>query len=387
MAPPAGPGVTVEEGGKGMELTPAEFDAAVFDPEDFQPVSGEPLSQKDILMIQQALEEEVQKILGTKADVGVLVIGPDGEQKIPGIKTGPVIHEILKGYEQATMTKGFDLAPGDVDSWTVPIPVPEPEEKPYFSSGKDDWGTEQALYDRLCQEFAFDLDVCASEQNAKCPVYLTEEMDALSIDWWGTVFMNPPFSKAKAFLAKMVKELMLGHIDTGVAVVAARTDTEAWHMASCYAGEVRYLKGRVSYEIYPTLKQRLICETLQGVHIDAQGWAILVKEVGLPKVALQRLIKDPAYQGPELSGTAPFPSAVLVFDRRPVTPSTVYWDWRKNLKTGYLYGNGKGGKAATVKGSPWLTMVSTPLMPSWFQKHVTEAKTPLLPGLYTKDKE
>ncbi len=37
----------------------------------------------------------------------------------------------------------------------------------HFSSATDDWATPQAFFDKLNDEFAFTLDVCASLSNAK----------------------------------------------------------------------------------------------------------------------------------------------------------------------------------------------------------------------------
>ena len=37
-----------------------------------------------------------------------------------------------------------------------------------FSSNKSDWETPQDLFDRLDREFMFDVDVCATTDNAKC---------------------------------------------------------------------------------------------------------------------------------------------------------------------------------------------------------------------------
>lgn len=203
-------------------------------------------------------------------------------------------------------------------------------------TGKDDWGTDQKLYDILHQEFSFTLDACADERNAKCKDYLSQEINALEVDWWGRVFMNPPFSKTAEFLEKMMVQLDEEHIELGVALIAARTDTTSFHYAQIAAGETRFLRGRCRYEIYPSPEQRGACTEMKDWAIEPDGWYSLTKEIGLPKVAIQRLMKDPNYQGPELSGSAPFPSAVLVFDRRPVQ-STIYWDWRKEMKVAYAY--------------------------------------------------
>ena len=54
-----------------------------------------------------------------------------------------------------------------------------------FSSKTCEWETPQAFFDALNDEFHFELDVCATDENAKCPQYFTEEQDGLSQRWYG----------------------------------------------------------------------------------------------------------------------------------------------------------------------------------------------------------
>lgn len=58
-------------------------------------------------------------------------------------------------------------------------------DKALLSTGKDDWGTPQELYDTLNKEFGFTLDACADENNYKCANYYTAEADGLKMDWGG----------------------------------------------------------------------------------------------------------------------------------------------------------------------------------------------------------
>lgn len=67
-----------------------------------------------------------------------------------------------------------------------------------FSSNTDEWSTPSELFNQLNEEFHFTLDVCATPDNAKCKDYYTKEQDGLSQDWYGTVWMNPPYGRAIA---------------------------------------------------------------------------------------------------------------------------------------------------------------------------------------------
>ncbi len=49
----------------------------------------------------------------------------------------------------------------------------------HFSSKSDMWETSQDFFDKLNQEFSFELDVCALPENAKCKRYYTFEQNGL----------------------------------------------------------------------------------------------------------------------------------------------------------------------------------------------------------------
>ena len=55
-----------------------------------------------------------------------------------------------------------------------------------FSRKSDEWATPQYLFDSLNEEFHFDLDPCATEQNHKCEKYFTLDQNGLEKSWGGT---------------------------------------------------------------------------------------------------------------------------------------------------------------------------------------------------------
>ena len=64
-----------------------------------------------------------------------------------------------------------------------------------FSSATDEWETPQWLFDKLNTEFNFELDVCASHENAKCLRYFTKAENGLVQEWRGVCWMNPPYGR------------------------------------------------------------------------------------------------------------------------------------------------------------------------------------------------
>lgn len=171
-------------------------------------------------------------------------------------------------------------------------------EKVYHKHDSDNWGTPQALFDKLQQEFQLDVDAAADELSAKCGVYFTQEMNALELAWFGKVFVNPPYSQVSEFVEKAIQEVDAGNCQKVVMLVAARVDTKWFWQASMYAGEVRFLKGRLHFEVY-------------GAPTGEKFTAVL--------------------------DAAPFPSCVLVFDKSITERVVRWWDWKQDDITLYAY--------------------------------------------------
>ena len=82
-----------------------------------------------------------------------------------------------------------------------------------FSSEKDDWETPQDLFDKYDSIFHFDLDVCASDRNKKCSVFFSKEDDCRKHEWFGKVWMNPPYGRnIGTFVKKAYEEIFRGGV-------------------------------------------------------------------------------------------------------------------------------------------------------------------------------
>ena len=115
-----------------------------------------------------------------------------------------------------------------------------------FSSKDMTWETPQTFFDKLNEEFNFNLDVCALPSNAKCEEYFTPDTDGLHQPWDGTCWMNPPYGRELgAWMKKAYEESVNGSIV--VCLIPARTDTKYWHDYCMKASEIRFIKGRLRF--------------------------------------------------------------------------------------------------------------------------------------------
>ena len=118
----------------------------------------------------------------------------------------------------------------------------------HFSSDRMDWETPDEIFDALDAVHHFTLDVCATDENAKCPRYLTPEMDGLNQDWHGRCWMNPPYGREiSKWMQKAYTEVWKRHAASVVCLVPARTDTAWWHDYAMKADEIRLVKGRLKF--------------------------------------------------------------------------------------------------------------------------------------------
>lgn len=116
-----------------------------------------------------------------------------------------------------------------------------------FSSQTDLWATPQAFFDTLNAEFHFDLDVCATPENAKCEQYYSKQQDGLAQKWLGTCWMNPPYGREIWKWVKKAHESANSEMATVVCLLPARTDTRWFHDYIYGKAEIRFVRGRLKF--------------------------------------------------------------------------------------------------------------------------------------------
>jgi len=115
----------------------------------------------------------------------------------------------------------------------------------HFSSQTDMWATPQEFFDKYNKQYGFQTDVCAIEENAKCNVWYSPEVDGLSQDWHGVCWMNPPYGRG---IIKWVRKAYESSLQgaTVVCLLPARTDTAWWH-DYCMKGQIEFIRGRLKF--------------------------------------------------------------------------------------------------------------------------------------------
>jgi phage N-6-adenine-methyltransferase len=116
----------------------------------------------------------------------------------------------------------------------------------HFSSKTGVWETPNDFFDKLDDEFGFDVDVCALPENAKCSVFYSPDVDGLKQVWTGVCFMNPPYGREiHKWVKKAYESAKAGA--TVVCLLPSRTDTSWWGNYVMEANEVRFVRGRLRF--------------------------------------------------------------------------------------------------------------------------------------------
>ena len=107
----------------------------------------------------------------------------------------------------------------------------------------NNWSTPKDFYDKLDQEFNFDFDPCPL-----CFKEITPDIDGLLIDWGGSNFVNPPYSRElkEKFVLKAIQESEKGKLC--VMLLPVSTSTKLFHDHILpNAKEIRFVKGRIKF--------------------------------------------------------------------------------------------------------------------------------------------
>ncbi len=130
--------------------------------------------------------------------------------------------------------------------------------KALFSSTKEDWATPQDFFDKLNEEFHFDLDPCADAENAKCKEYFTKEENGLLKDCVASSAIHHTAEQQRANGSGSVTKkrrsperlslyLFRRELTQGFFTITYTTKRK---FASLKASEIRRLQGRGAVPVY-----------------------------------------------------------------------------------------------------------------------------------------
>ena len=122
------------------------------------------------------------------------------------------------------------------------------------SSKSNEWATPIKLFQYLNSMFCFQLDPCATKENAKCSKYFSVDNDGLTQEWsldgstGRSVFINPPYGgHTKDWIEKAIHEAKEHHC-VCVMLIVSSTDRSYWHeLIDKFADEIWFLRGRIKF--------------------------------------------------------------------------------------------------------------------------------------------
>lgn len=95
----------------------------------------------------------------------------------------------------------------------------------------DEWATPKGFIRPLAEAVGgFDLDPCSgAEDKPHAENVYTVEDDGLAQEWFGAVWVNPPFSDKAKWIQKAIEETNRGNADLVVVLLPVDTSTEWFH--------------------------------------------------------------------------------------------------------------------------------------------------------------
>jgi len=119
--------------------------------------------------------------------------------------------------------------------------------KGLFSSRTEEWETPNYVFNSLNKEFRFQIDVCATAENAKCKKYFDKKADGLKSEWSPfRCWMNPSYGRSiSSWMKKAFNESQRGALV--VCLIPSRSDTKWWHNWVMKSSEIRFVSGRLNF--------------------------------------------------------------------------------------------------------------------------------------------
>lgn len=150
------------------------------------------------------------------------------------------------------------------------IKIPKPGDDEPKDTSRDAWATPAKKYESMVSHWGIKplIDACAEAHNTKCPIFMTPQMDSLSVDWIAFAkergvdpifWMNPPYSHPLIlkFCRKAYEES--GRGATVLSLLPSQTGSKWFHeyvkpLPKIRRGDYDFPRGRVSFVPPPGVK-------------------------------------------------------------------------------------------------------------------------------------
>lgn len=171
-----------------------------------------------------------------------------------------------------------------------------------FSSTTDEWATPDEWFRLEIQaEFGiFDLDPCATAENAKAARFHTRLDNGIRRPWFGKVWINPPYGRSEDVCKSTCAK--------------KRCVKRGWHRTEYYHGAEEWVERAVLTT--RQIQGPKLVVMLLPVRTDTEWWQDWV----IPYASEVRFIRGRLTFG-GAKNTAPFPSAVVIFRNAYATVS------------------------------------------------------------------
>lgn len=137
-----------------------------------------------------------------------------------------------------------------------------------------EYSTPFKIVEPLINEFGITTDVCASELNHKLPKYWNKEDNALTKEWVGNCWMNPPFSRDLRHWVKKAHNEALKNGGTKVCLIPVRSNTK-WWADIINDAEIRFINGEVNFNDEPRGLWLPMCIVIFGEKAKVGTFSVL----------------------------------------------------------------------------------------------------------------
>jgi ParB family chromosome partitioning protein len=122
-----------------------------------------------------------------------------------------------------------------------------------IGSGENEWYTPAEYIEKARRVLGtIDLDPASCDEankTVKATEYFTEEVDGLSQEWHGNVWLNPPYSRdlMPAFVEKLKASVCHGDVGAAIMVSHNNTDTGWFHNIAPVCTSICFPKTRIKF--------------------------------------------------------------------------------------------------------------------------------------------